>query len=299
MYLYVTYLDEVGRPLHKRFPNDPELQGWIDKNTDADSEYWKTREQGGEIGKLLSVRIIMEISDLPRTELTFFKGPKSREPFRRFLITEVRTALPEDNPVNESIAWILRGKAVGDTQTLFPDDDIPEEDFAQASAKAVGDLLCTTVYHPFAEWSFGWVHPLFETGFENDFIAARSQWQMTKVIAMQERIAREKSIRKALANCPYQWGLSYGKDTDGQESFFISFSPNGLDWKTRSIHTDGFEVNLKSFQMELNRIMLTGPAVISIMEKGKKKNLEVPIPAPNNPNATKPCSTTNRTSTGS
>lgn len=251
MYLYVTYLDQVGRPLHKRFPNDPELQGWINMNTDTDSGYWKNREQGGEISKLLTVRIIMEISDLPRTELTLFKGPKSREPFRRFLITEVRTALPEDNRVNESIDWILRGKAVGDTQTLFPDDDIPEEDFAQASTKAIADLLNSTVYYGFSEWTFAWVHPLFETGFDHDFIAARSQWQMGKIEEMKIRKEHEKEILKVLALYPGKTAISYVEETDGKQCFYVSLSPDGKKWTTKKIYLQGFQTNLKAFQTEL------------------------------------------------
>lgn len=251
MYLYVTYLDQVGRPLHKRFPNDPELQGWINMNTDTDSGYWKNREQGGEISKLLTVHIIMEISDLPRTELTLFKGPKSREPFRRFLITEVRTALPEDNRVNESIDWILRGKAVGDTQTLFPDDDIPEEDFAQASTKAIADLLNSTVYYGFSEWTFAWVHPLFETGFDHDFIAARSQWQMGKIEEMKIRKEHEKEILKVLALYPGKTAISYVEETDGKQCFYVSLSPDGKKWTTKKIYLQGFQTNLKAFQTEL------------------------------------------------
>lgn len=251
MYIEIAYLDQVGRPLHKRFPNDPELQGWIDMNTDTDSGYWKKREQGGEISKVLTIRIIMEISDLPRTELTIFKGPKSREPFRRFLITEVRTALPEDKPVNESIDWILRGKAAGDTQTLFPDDDIPEEDFAQASSKAIADLLNSTVYYRFPEWTFAWVHPLFETGFDHDFVAARSQWQMSKIEEMKIRREHEKEISKILALYPGKTAIAYGKDTNGQECFYIQLSPDGKKWTTKIILLRGFQTNLKAFQTEL------------------------------------------------
>lgn len=298
MYTEVSYLDQTGITQHRRFPNELELQGWLDANTDPAAEYWKTREQGGEITKLLTARTVIEVNDLPRTELTLFKGPGSREPLRRYLITEVRTATDDDHPVNDGIAWILRGKLVDSTaESLFADDDFPEEDFAQASAKAVGDLLCTTVYYPFPEWTFGWVHPLFDTGFDQQFIAARSQWQMTKVDTMKQRMEKEKTIRKAMATCPYQLGLAYGKDTDNAESFFISLSPNGRDWKTRAIHTDGFEVNFKNFLMELHKITLTVPAVITIMKNGEKKEIEAPTPS--NPNATKPCSTTTRTSTGS
>lgn len=298
MYTEVSYLDTSGATRHRRFPNSLELQGWLDQNTDTENEWWKSHEQGGEITKLLTARTVMEVSDLPRTELTLFKGPSSREPIKRYLITEVRTALPEDNPINDGIAWILRGKPTdGNTESLFADEDVPEEDFAQASAKAVGDLLCTTVHYPFPEWSFGWVHPLFETGFENEFIAARSHWQMTKVGAMRERLTHEKAIRKAMATCPYQWGLAYGKDTNNAESFFISFSPNGRDWKTRAIHTDGFEVNFKNFLMELHKMTLTVPAVLTIMKNEERK--EIKVPTPNIPNATKPCSATARTSTGS
>lgn len=251
MYIEIAYLDQIGKPLHKRFPNDPELQGWIDMNTDTDSGYWKKREQGGEISKVLTVRIIMEISDLPRTELFLFKGPKSREPFRRFLITEVRTALPEDNPVNENIDWILRGKVAGDTQTLFPDDDIPEEDFAQASSKAIADLLNNTVYYRFPEWTFAWVHPLFETGFDHDFVAARSQWQMSKIEGMKIRREHKKEISKILALYPGKTAIAYGKDTDGQECFYIQLSPDGKNWKTKIILLRGFQTNLKAFQTEL------------------------------------------------
>ena len=257
MYIEIAYLDQVGKPLHKRFPNEPELQGWIDKNTDTDSGNWKRSEQGGEISKMLTVRITMEISDLPRTELTLFKGPKSREPFRRFLITEVRTALPEDNPVNESIDWILRGKAVGDTQTLFPDDDIPEEDFAQASTKAIADLLNSTVYYGFSEWTFAWVHPLFETGFDHDFIAARSQWQMGKIEEMKMRREHEKEVLKVLALYPGKTAIAYGKDTDGQECFYIQLSPDGKKWTNRIIYLRGFQTNLKAFQTELIQTLTT------------------------------------------
>lgn len=257
MYINVAYIDEVGRPLHKRFPNEPELQGWIEKNTDSNNEYWKNREQGGEISKLLSVRIIMEISDLPRTELTLFKGPKSREPFRRFLITEVRTALPEDNPLNESIAWILRGKAIGDTQTLLPDDDIPEEDFAQASTKAIGDLLNSTVYYGFPEWTSAWVHPLFETGFDHDFVAARSQWQMGKVEEMGIRKEHEKEIHKVLALYPGKTAISYVKETNGQQCFYVSLSPDGKQWTRKTIYLRGFQTNLKAFQTELIQSLTT------------------------------------------
>ena len=251
MYIEIAYLDQVGKPLHKRFPNEPELQGWIDKNTDADSGHWKSSEQGGEISKMLTVRITMEISDLPRTELTLFKGPKSREPFRQFLITEVRTALPEDNPVNENIDWILRGKAVGDTQTLFPDDDIPEEDFAQASTKAIADLLNNTVYYGFSEWTFAWVHPLFETGFDHDFVAARSQWQMAKIEEMKIRREHDKELLKVLALYPGKTAIAYGKDTDGQECFYVQLSPDGKKWTNKIIYLRGFQTNLKAFQTEL------------------------------------------------
>lgn len=251
MYIEIAYLDQIGRPLHKRFPNDPELQGWIDKNTDADSGHWKSSKQGGEISKMLTVRIVMEISDLPRTELTLFKGPKSREPFRRFLITEVRTALPEDNPVNESIAWILRGKAAGDSQTLFADDDIPEEDFAQASTRAIADLLNYTVFYGFPEWTFAWVHPLFETGFDHDFVAARSQWQMSKIEEMKIRRKHEKDILKVLALYPGKTAIAYGKDTDGQECFYVQLSPDGENWTRKIIYIQGFQTYLKAFQTEL------------------------------------------------
>lgn len=251
MYLSVTYNDQAGRPLHKRFPNDAELDSWFDKNTDTDTGYWKKREQGGEISKLHTIRVIMEISDLPHTELTLFKGPKSLKPFRRFLITEVRTALPEDNPVNESIAWILRGKAVEDTQTLFPDDDIPEEDFAQASTKAIANLLNTTVYYWFPEWTSAWVHPLFETGFDHDFVAARSQWQMSKIEEMRIRREHEKEIHKVLALYPGKTAISYVEETDGKQCFYVSLSPDGKKWTTKKIYLRGFQTNLKAFQTEL------------------------------------------------